>query len=92
MDTRADKIFFCISLRCAVEDCNIPVQFHVLMDATITQTTESELREKLATGYWKGACQNGHPIAITSGQKVLFETVQGKLEGYNPNGREWKDF
>jgi hypothetical protein len=85
----ANKFWFCISFRCAVEGCNTPIQFHVLEEPTITQTTESEWRERLASGYWKGASPCGHPISITSGQKVSFHADQGRLWGYDPNDPAW---
>ena len=87
----ADKLWLCISFRCAVEGCNTPVQFHVLADSTITQTTESELREKLSSGYWSGVSPCKHETSITNDQKVRFEIVRGRLQGYNPEHREWSD-
>jgi hypothetical protein len=87
-----DKLWLRISFRCAVEGCNTPVQFHVLVDPTITETTRSEWHEKLGTGYWKGVSPCGHPIAITSDQKVLFDRPGGTLQGYNPHHRMWLTF
>jgi len=87
----ADKDWLRISFRCAQEGCNIPVQFHVLWVPTVTQTTETELREKLHTGYWTGVSPCGHPIAITNDQKIVFEWALGKMQGYNSNDRLWSE-
>jgi len=86
----SDKRWLCISLRCAVEGCNTPVQFHVLEEPIVTLTTEREWHEKLSTGYWKGVCQNGHPIATTSDQEIRFEWDRETLRGYDPNALEWR--
>src|SRR6266852_1138044 len=88
---QADKSWLCISFRCAVESCDTPVQFHILREHIESLTTEHELREKLATGYWKGACQNGHSIATTSAQEIRFEWDRETLRGYDPNHPEWRD-
>jgi hypothetical protein len=89
----ADELLWRISFRCAVEGCNTPVQFHVLAESTVTETTERELRAKLASGYWKGVSPCGHPIAITENQKLVFDLIhEGRLQGYNPNHRMWNNF
>jgi hypothetical protein len=59
----SDKFWLRISFRCAVENCGTPVQFHALVETTLTETTMTEWREKLANGYWKGAALCGHHIA-----------------------------
>jgi hypothetical protein len=87
----ADKVWLRISFRCAQAGCNTPVQFHVLWVPTVTQTTESELREKLRTGYWTGVSPCGHPIAIANDQKVLFDWALGRMLGYNPTDRFWSE-
>jgi hypothetical protein len=86
----ANKLWLRISLLCGVEDCNTPVQFHVLVAPTITETTESKWREKLRSGYWTRACPCGHPTSITSDQAVVFERIRGILLGYNPSHPLWK--
>ena len=88
----ADKFWLRISFRCAVEGCNTPVQFHVLEEPTISPTTKDEWHEKLSSGYWKGACPNGHRIATTTEQKIVFESMPGRLLGYDPAHRDWKIF
>lgn len=67
------------------------MQFHVLQDSTVTESTESELRELLASGYWKGLSPCGHPIAIFGNQKVSFDlATPGRPRGYNRRHPFWK--
>jgi hypothetical protein len=86
-----DKTWLCISFRCAVENCNTPVQFHILTEAVETLRTESELRAKLASGHWRGNAPCGHPIATGSAQEIRFQWDWGRLRGYDPKHPEWKD-
>jgi len=86
----ADKDWIRISFRCEAEGCGIPIQFHVLAEPTVTQTTETELREKLSSGHWKGVSQCGHPIAIRQDQRVIFERVRGRMQGYSLADPLWR--
>src|SRR5260370_3071542 len=87
-----DKLWLRISFRCAVEDCKTPVQFHVLINSTVTEESENEWREKLRTGYWRCACPSGHPSAIVENQKVSFDRIDGeRLRGYNPDHPLWNE-
>lgn len=77
------KIVIRISYRCAGTTCGVPVQFYVLEDATSTNT-EREWRDLLASGYWIGLVQCGHPPAIREGQAVWFDVIQAEtLQGYD---------
>ncbi len=89
-----DNVWLRISFRCAVEGCNTPIQFHVLVEPPVTETTKRELREQLANGYWTGVFPCGHSIAITTDQKLRFDRVgaAGHLEGYEPHHPMWLDF
>ena len=85
-----DKDWLRISFRCAQQGCGTPMQFHVLWEPTVTQTTKNELREKLQNGYWTGVSPCGHPISIANEQEVLFDWVRGRMQGYNPADPLWK--
>jgi hypothetical protein len=60
----------------------------------VTETTESEIYDLLASGYWTGAVQCGHPIGIKEYQKVSFDPIRGgiDLRGYNRYEAFWKSF
>src|SRR6266446_5408780 len=84
-----DKVWWSISFRCAVEGCNTPAQFHVLMGTTVTETIKNDVREKLGKGYWKGVLPCDHPISITNDQRVHFGMVPGRMQGYSPDDSQW---
>jgi hypothetical protein len=89
----ADKIVLRISYRCTRTTCGVPVQFHILEDATVTETTERELRDLLTSGYWTGVCPCGHSIGLAANQKVFFDRMgQETLQGYNRADRFWQQF
>jgi hypothetical protein len=88
----SENLWIRISFECGHEGCETPVQFHVILPPTMTQTTFAELNEKLNSGYWKGAFPCGHPIATTADQKVEFARPGGTLQGYNPEDPYWLSF
>jgi hypothetical protein len=86
-----DKFLLRISFLCAGQSCGVPVQFHVLQDSTVTENTESELRELLASNYWRGLSPCGHPINISGNQKVSFDLpTPGRPQGYNRRHAFWR--
>jgi hypothetical protein len=90
---REDKVVIRVSFLCAGQSCGVPVQFHILEDATLTETTESELHDLLASGYWTGVGPCAHPIAIVGNQRVSFDLMhEGILRGYNRKHPSWKNF
>jgi len=84
------RMWMSISFRCATEGCNTPAEFHALLGTTVTQTANDELREKLASGYWKGVLQCGHPIVVGKKQNVRFEWDLGRMQGYDRSHRKWE--
>ena len=89
-----DKIVIRISFLCNVGICEVPRQFHILADALVTETTETDLRALLASGYWTGVGPCVHPIGIVGNQKVSFDSIRGGIDmkGYNRADSFWKDF
>jgi hypothetical protein len=79
--SHSDKLWLRISFLCGHASCGVPAQFHALVDATVTDTTQSEWCDLLTKGYWIGSCPCGHPLATIAGQKVLFEFSPGKITG-----------
>ncbi|SRR5260370_3563280 len=84
-----EKAWLRISFRCAKENCRTPIEFHVLLETTVTQTTESELRTKLRTEHWTGVSPCDHPISTANILEFLFDFVRGKMRGYNPRHPRW---
>jgi hypothetical protein len=89
-----DKILLRISYRCAGTGCGVPRQFHILVDATVTDTTVSELRDLLTSGYWTGVGPCVHPIGIVGNQTPSVDPIRGgiDLRGYNSADPFWKRF
>jgi hypothetical protein len=90
-DRSAQQPWLGIFFLCAIPGCRSPAEFLVRMDATVTQTTEPELREKLATGYWTGVSACEHPISTRDVPKdgFLFEWQRGMLRGHNTQHPRW---
>jgi hypothetical protein len=88
------RILIRISFLCEMGICRVPRQFHILADALVTETTESDLRALLASGYWKGVGPCVHPTGINADQKVSFDPIRGgiDLRGYNRADSFWKEF
>ncbi len=89
-----DRMVIRISFLCEQGICRVPRQFHILADAQVTETTETELQDLLASGYWTGAGPCAHTIGISTNQKVSFDSIRGgsDLRGYNRNASFWRDF
>ncbi len=85
-----DQLLLRVSYLCAAQPCGVPVQFHFLHDTEITNNTQKELRDLLASGYWTGPSPCGHPIGVLGNQKVVFDIPNpGRPKGYNREDSFW---
>jgi hypothetical protein len=79
--------WLCIAYRCGLEDCNTPVEFHILTETTVQKT---DILSKLRSEYWTAVLPCGHPISIEDGQGVFFRWDRGRMRGYDQEADHWR--
>ncbi len=96
---QSGKVWLRVSYLCGMEDCEAPVEFHVLMDAPKGQKTRDGISDEvlrtsvllsLQRNRWTGYRPCGHDLRAVPDRFYRFRWME-KLQGYDELDPRWDE-